>query len=105
MSDIEIRGLAWALAALVTTGVAGLGLALQPIVVLLVRRGRGASPRHVLGAFLGPLLATVLGGLALWMGEVASHDTRTTLDSLALVLPVVALAIWIGASVALLRSR
>lgn len=105
MSDIEIRGLFWALVALITTGVAGLGLALQPLVVLLARRGKGASTRHALGAFLGPLLATIVGGLALWLGESASHDTKATLDSIALGLPVVALAIWIGASIALLRPR
>ena len=105
MSDIEIRGLFWALVALVTTGVAGLGLALQPLFVLVARRGKGASTRHALGAFLGPLRATILGVLALWSGESASQDTKATLDGIALGLPLVALAIWIGTSVALLRPR
>lgn len=105
MSDLESRGLLWALVALITTGVAGLVLALQPLFVLRARRGKGAATRHVLGAFLGPLLATIAGALALWAGESASPDTKAMLDSIAFGLPVVALAIWIGVSVALLRSR
>ena len=105
MSDTEIRGLYWALVALITTGVAGLGLALQPLFVLWARRGKGAATRHVLGAFLGPLLATIAGALALWLGEGPSPDTKATLDAVALGLPVLALGIWIGVSVALLRPR
>ncbi|AKF05211.1 hypothetical protein [Sandaracinus amylolyticus] len=103
MSDIALHGFVWALVALVTTGVCGLGLALQPLFVLLARRGKGAAKRHVLGAFVGPLLATIVGGIALVVVEHASTETKQTLDSVALLVPVLALAIWVGVSAVLLR--
>ncbi|WP_236607124.1 hypothetical protein [Sandaracinus amylolyticus] len=105
MSDIPFHGLVWALAALITTGVCGLGLALQPLFVLLARRGKGAARRHVLGAFVGPLLATIVGAIALFVAEHASIETKRTLDSVALLVPVLALVIWAGVSFALLRPR
>ncbi len=110
MSDIELYGLAWAAAALLTIAVSALGLVLQPLILFLLRRRRGAhggrvGRRQLLGTFLGPLTATIVGVVSMWWVGVVTLDTQSRLDAMAYVPPLVALVAWLGLSVWLLRAR
>lgn len=101
--NLQLRAVLWALVAIGTICVCAVGVVVQPIVVHLVRSGRPTTRAQLFGYFLGPLLATVLALIALAGVPVGSAVMGARLDSLAPLIPIAAIGVWVGVTSTLLR--
>lgn len=107
MSDIALplRAVLWGMVAIGVLCVAALGLVVQPIVIWLARGGRATTSVQRVGYFLGPTLALTLAWSALVVVRYVSDAACERLDRYSPLLPLVALALWVGCTVGLLRAR
>ncbi len=103
MGPIPIYGLVWGLAAIATLWLSATGLVVQPIyLALLWPRRPGMGWLSWLGAAAaGPLAATLIGAAALKAAFGGVSVDARTLDSLALLVPLVAFLLWALLDVAL----
>lgn len=111
MSDIGLVGLAFFVAALATVTLGVAGLVVQALAVVVLARARrsprSAWSREVAIVALGPSIAIGLGAVSALLMEAGGlgRDTKEMLDGIAWVVPVAAIALWIGAQVVLARAR
>jgi hypothetical protein len=107
VSDVGIGpGLAFFVASLATIALGAAGLVIQPIVVATIARGSPRWGARIAAAALGPSIALAFGAVCAVAIEEASlaRETEELLDSVALAVPAIAVATWVGAQVALARQ-